>query len=177
MIDFDLQARFNLACNEKPKVNTQDGGTWRRLVVVDYPSKFVADPKLPHEKPIDETFVQKTVSEEWATCFVSYLVHLYTEGKGFRKIVPPEKVMAYTSEYKEDNDIIAKFLREKIHAVEDGSTGEDGERVTKIDVTIAYAEWKRNNDLRGGSLPDLWKRIEALYGRFNKGWTTFRIGD
>ena len=180
MLDFDLQARFNLACNEKPKINTQDGGTWRRLVVINFLSKFVSDPKLPNEKPIDESIVQKSQSKEWAEAFLSYLVFLYTKGRGFRKLTPPEKVMEYTSEYKEDSDVIAKFLHEKIHVHPPLAEDEQVREPTSwTSITSAFSEWKRTNELMGKGTPaELKKRIEASYGKLPRGgWTSFRCGD
>jgi len=173
MIDFDLQARFNFACNEKPKITTQDGGTWRRLVVIDFPTKFVHDPKLPHEKRIDESFVQKVVSPEWATVFMTYLIHLFKEGHGFRKLTPPEKVMVYTSEYKDDNDLIAKFMTDRIQIVEET---DETMVVNKNDVSIAFQEWKRNNEAGRIAAGEMFKRLEARFGKLPKGgWTGFRI--
>jgi len=173
MIDFDLQARFNFACNEKPKITTQDGGTWRRLVVIDFPTKFVHDPKMPHEKRIDESFVQKVVSPEWATVFMTYLIHLFKEGHGFRKLTPPEKVMVYTSEYKDDNDLIAKFMTDRIQIVEET---DETMVVNKNDVSIAFQEWKRNNEAGRIAAGEMFKRLEARFGKLPKGgWTGFRI--
>lgn len=180
MLDFDLQARFNLACNEKPKINTQDGGTWRRLVVINFLSKFVSDPRLPNEKPIDESIVQKSQSKEWAEAFLSYLVFLYTKGKGFRKLTPPEKVMEYTSEYKEDSDVIAKFLHEKIHVHPPLAEDEQPREPTSwTSITSSFSEWKRTNELMGKGTPaELKKRIETLHGKLPRGgWTSFRCGD
>ena len=180
MLDFDLQARFNLACNEKPKINTQDGGTWRRLVVVNFVSKFVADPRLAHEKPIDESFVQKSQSKEWAEAFLSYLVHLYIKGKGYRKLVPPEKVMEYTSEYKEDSDVIAKFLREKIHANLPLEEGEQERAPTKWgEISAEFVQWKRTNEPTSKAVTaDLKKQLEATYGKaVGNRWSSFRCGD
>ena len=180
MLDFDLQARFNLACNEKPKINTQDGGPWRRLVVVNFVSKFVADPRLPHEKPIDESFVQKSQSKEWAEAFLSYLVHLYIKGKGYRKLVPPEKVMEYTSEYKEDSDVIAKFIREKIHPQLPPMEDEPSPAPTKWgEISAEFVNWKRTNEPTSKAVTaDLKKQIEATYGKaVGNRWTSFRCGD
>lgn len=181
MIDFDIQARFHLACNEKPKVNTTDGGTWRRLVVIDFPMKFVPDPQLRNELPIDETIVQKVVSEEWATCFMSYLIALYKEGNGWRKLTPPIEVMAYTNEYKEESDIIARFMREYFHAVEATGDPETSgtEPVTWQSITATFQEWKRSNEVGNrGNVSDLKKRVEAQYGKYPRnGWISFRFGN
>lgn len=180
MLDFDLQARFNLACNEKPKINTQDGGTWRRLVVVNFVSKFVADPRLAHEKPIDESFVQKSQSKEWAEAFLGYMVHLYIKGKGYRKLVPPEKVMEYTSEYKEDSDVIAKFLREKIHPQLPPAEDEPSPAPTKWgEISAEFVNWKRTNEPTSKAVTaDLKKQLEATYGKaVGNRWSSFRCGD
>jgi P4 family phage/plasmid primase-like protien len=180
MLDFDLQARFNLACNEKPKINTQDGGTWRRLVVVNFVSKFVADPRLAHEKPIDESFVQKSQSKEWAEAFLSYMVHLYIKGKGYRKLVPPEKVMEYTSEYKEDSDVIAKFIREKIHPQLSPPEDEPSPAPTKWgEISAEFVNWKRTNEPTSKAVTaDLKKQLESTYGKaVGNRWTSFRCGD
>ena len=179
MIDFELQARFNLACNEKPKINTTDGGTWRRLVVVGFPNKFVFAPKLSHEKLMDESMKQNCLSETWATAFLSYLVHLFTEGNGLRKLAAPDKVMEYIAEYKEDSDVIAKFIREKIHALPPLAEGEQSHEPTSWpSITMAFGEWKRANELHKGSPADLRKRLESTYTKMPRGgWTSFRCGD
>jgi P4 family phage/plasmid primase-like protien len=181
MIDFDIQARFHLACNEKPKVNTTDGGTWRRLIVIDFPMKFVAEPHGGNELPMDESIVHKVISEEWATCFMAYLIALYKEGSGWRKLVPPQEVMAYTNEYKEESDVIARFLREYVHRP--GTALGDPEApvadpVTWQTVSMTFQEWKRQNEVGGrGSAQELKKRLEADYGKYPRnGWLSFQFG-
>jgi P4 family phage/plasmid primase-like protien len=183
MIDFDIQARFHLACNEKPKVNTTDGGTWRRLVVIDFPRKFVPHPTAANELPIDETIVQKVVSEEWAECFAAYLVQLYKDGNGWRKITPPNKVMEYTNEYKVESDIIARFMGEYIHPVFDatGAPIGDGppEPASKKSIQDTFKAWKHDNEVHGrASYTELEKRLVATYGTPPRGgWTNFRFGE
>jgi P4 family phage/plasmid primase-like protien len=182
MVEFVPQFNLFFSCNDKPVINTTDGGTWRRLVVVDYPNKFVTNPTLPNEKPMDESIQHKVVSVEWASCFISYLIHLFKEGNGLRKLEPPSKVMAYTSEYKEDNDVIAKFLREKIHPMSaPPAADEERASVTWGGLTIVYNEWKRANEYShkpGSSLQELRKRMDATYGKYPiGGWTSFLLGD
>jgi P4 family phage/plasmid primase-like protien len=181
MIDFDIQARFHLACNEKPKVNTTDGGTWRRLIVIDFPIKFVSEPRGPYELPVDESIVQKVVSEEWATCFMAYLIALYKEGNGWRKITPPHEVMAYTNEYKEESDVIARFVREYVHDVATAVGDPDGmvpEPVPWGNIANTFQTWKRENELANrGSATDLQKRLNAQFGKMPRGgWSSFRFG-
>jgi len=182
MVEFIPQFRLFFSCNDKPIINTTDGGTWRRLVVVDFPNKFVVNPTKSNEKLMDESIQAKVVSTEWATCFLSYLVHVFKEGNGHRKLTPPKKVMAYTTDYKEDNDVIAKFLREKIHvAPTPPPAGEEPVSVSWAGLTVAYNEWKRANEYShkpGSSLQELRKRIDATYGKYPiGGWTSFLLGD
>jgi P4 family phage/plasmid primase-like protien len=175
MVEFEIMCKFMLSCNEKPPVRTVDGGTWRRIKVVDFPNKFVHEPKLPNEHPIDETIMEKTGSAEWAACFMAYLVHLYLEEiPKHPGLVPPKEVDVFTSEYKNESDVIAQFIDEHVHARE--STDE----ITNIvwtNVSTAFQEWKRRNEMARGSAPDLKKRLEERFGKYPKnGWTSFRFG-
>ena len=181
IVEFDVQAKCHLACNEKPKVNTNDGGTWRRLKVIDFPTKFVADPKAPNERPMDESIMHKVLSTEWAECFMAYLVHLHREGKGLTKLAPPKEVDAYTSEYQEESDVIARFLREYVHTPETAIGDPEApapEPVSWTSISASFQEWKRQNELVGrGTATDLKKRLEAVYGKYPRnGWISFRFG-
>jgi len=175
MVEFDVQAKFHLACNDKPTVNSNDGGTWRRLKVIHFPSKFTQtpDPKKANEYMVDESIQQKVISEDWATCFMAYLVHLYTEGKGLRNLVVPKEVDAYTSEYQEDSDVIAQFIREFIHPVDEPLA----EGTPWNAILATFNDWKRQNQFSRGSGTDLKKRIEASYTLVKGvGYNRFRFG-
>ena len=49
--EFKPQFKIILMCNQLPKLQNQDGGTWRRIEVVDFISKFDNNPQ-PTEDPI-----------------------------------------------------------------------------------------------------------------------------
>lgn len=177
MVEFEIMCKFFLSCNEKPPVRTVDGGTWRRIKVIDFPNKFVHEPRLPNEHPIDETIMEKVGSPEWAACFMAYMVHLFKEGEGLRNTIPPKEVDAYTSEYQEESDVIARFIRETCHT--DGiMPGDMPDQVSWASITSTFQDWKRSNEVVGrGSAVDLKKRIEAQFGKPSKGtWTSFRFG-
>jgi P4 family phage/plasmid primase-like protien len=175
MIDIEIQAKYHVSCNNKPKVDTQDGGTWRRLLVIDFPNKFVPNPTAPNELPDDKTIQMKVESVEWAECMMNYLVTIFKEGHGFRKLPVPEKVTLSTSEYKSETDVIGRFIAEFVHPLE------SGERV--LDPTTTglmnreFQRWKQENNLYQGSTSELKKRVETTYGSHPKnGWTSFRFG-
>jgi P4 family phage/plasmid primase-like protien len=171
--EFEIQAKFHLACNDKPKINTTDGGTWRRLVVINFTSKFVPTPSAANEFPLDESIQFKVNSPEWATTFLAYMVHILKEGKGLRKLYTPPKVLEYTSEYRNENDGISKFMTEKI------LPWQEGEEIVQVDKTTlrrVFKQWRDENDQRTLSVTDMEKRIELHYGKTPKGgWTNFKI--
>jgi P4 family phage/plasmid primase-like protien len=170
--EFEVQAKFHLACNEKPKINTTDGGTWRRLVVINFLSKFVANPTANNEFPMDESIQFAVQSKEWATPFLNYLVHLLKEGKGLRKMPAPQAVLQYTSEYRDENDGISRFMNEKLMAFQEG---DQVQPVDKTTLKRVFKQWLVDNDLKL-SPTDMEKRVETTYGKWMKGgWTTFRL--
>jgi phage/plasmid-associated DNA primase len=126
---------------------------------------------------VDETIQQKVLSPEWATCFMNYLVHLYSEGKGLGKLSPPAEVDAYTNEYQDDSDVIARFIREYIHTRE-ATAGEELNSIAWSEVSSTFQEWKRQNELgHRGSATELKKRLEDRFGKVRRGgWTAFTFG-
>ena len=170
--EFEVQAKFHLACNDKPKINTTDGGTWRRLVVINFLSKFVPNPVANNEFPMDESIQFAVQSKEWATPFLNYLVHVLKEGKGLRKLVSPQAVLQYTSEYRDENDGISRFMNEKLMAFQEG---DQVQPVDKTTLKRVFKQWLVDNDLRL-SPSEMEKRVEVTYGKYHKGgWTTFKI--
>ena len=171
--EFEIQAKFHLACNDKPKINTTDGGTWRRLVVINFTSKFVPNPVAINEFPLDESIQFKVNSNEWATPFLNYMVHILKEGKGIRKLVAPAKVLEYTSDYRNDNDGIAKFMSERISEFEAGA---EVIPVDKQTLKRVFKQWKDENDQRSLNVLDLEKRMEQLFGVYPRGgWTNIKL--
>ena len=170
--EFEVQAKFHLACNDKPKINTTDGGTWRRLVVINFLSKFVPNPTANNEFPMDESIQFAVQSKEWATPFLNYLVWTLKDGKGLRKLSTPDKVLEYTSEYRNENDGISRFITERIQLIQEGDQVQPVDRTT---LKRVFKQWMVDNDLRL-SPSDMEKRVEAVYGKYMRGgWTSFKL--
>lgn len=171
--EFEVLAKFHLACNDKPKINTTDGGTWRRLVVINFTSKFVPNPTAQNEFPLDESIQAAVGSLEWAAPFLAYLVHKLQTVVNIRKLLPPAKVMEYTTDYRNDNDGIAKFISDKIQKIE------DGDEIVQLDNTslkAVFRRWKEENDMKALSPADMQKRMEALFGTYPRGgWTNIKL--
>jgi P4 family phage/plasmid primase-like protien len=171
--EFEVLAKFHLACNDKPKINTTDGGTWRRLMVINFVSKFVVTPHAPNEFPLDESIQNLVNSKDWATPFLNYMVTILKEEKGLRKLAAPAKVMEYTSDYRNENDGIARFIAEKISPLVEG---EEPIGVDKATLKRVFKQWKEESDQRLLTPLDMEKRIVSLYGACPKGgWVNFKL--
>ena len=135
--DIQVQTKFFLQCNKRPVVNARDHGTWRRVRVVEYGSRFVEDPDptKKNEFLIDNTL--ETEIDKWAPYFMSYLVHLYvSEYKLLKILTEPDIVKLSTSNYKNENDSVSRFVSECIRIIP-GSK----QCVTETHVWDTYREW------------------------------------
>ena len=113
MIEFKPQMKFFLTCNQLPAVPSNDDGTWRRLRIIDFNSKFTDNPVKANEFMIDNTLKQKI--PEWGASFLSYLLHIYnTEYKNMTYLADPVEVMTSTKQYKMENDFYTEYIAERI---------------------------------------------------------------
>lgn len=173
MIEFELQCKFHLACNDKPKVNSNDGGTWRRLVVINFLSKFVPNPVEPGQFRLDTTIEQKVKSEQWGRAFLAYLIQTYKDHAG-KELIPPEVVLEYTNEYREENDAITKFVRECLRPAEAEEMVVAVRRETLTDLFKQW--WEANRGTRDWRIQEMLKAVETAYGKYTRGgWKTFQL--
>jgi len=112
------QIKFFLTCNDLPIIPSRDGGTWRRLRVIKFGSKFTDKPEGPNEFEIDTRLKEKI--QEWGPAFLSYLVYIYnTKYKNVEYLHEPKEVAYSTNAYKADNDHFQEYFNNKLQIVED----------------------------------------------------------
>jgi len=113
MIEFKPQMKYFLTCNQLLEVPSNDDGTWRRIRVIDFSSKFTDNPTKSNEFLIDNTLKHKI--EQWAPTFISYLIHIYNnEYKQKVYLAEPSEVIASTSQYKMENDHFTEYINQCI---------------------------------------------------------------
>jgi P4 family phage/plasmid primase-like protien len=113
MIEFKPQMKYFLTCNQLLEVPSNDDGTWRRIRVIDFSSKFTDNPTKSNEFLIDNTLKHKI--EQWAPTFISYLIHIYNnEYKHKVYLAEPIEVIASTSQYKMENDHFTEYINQCI---------------------------------------------------------------
>lgn len=161
---FKVSGKLNMMCNSKPIIRTMDRGTWRRIRVIPFVSKFVAedDPEYISKKP--NVFLRDNELDlkllKWREPFLSLLVHIYETEYLKNGLEPtPAIVKKVSEEYKELSDSYAKFEAERIRKIE-------GEKITFRDIKSAYKKWV---EFSGGSArrlndQELLKRVNDEYG-------------
>lgn len=110
-IEFVMKAKFVLVCNDLPTIDSLDGGTWRRIRLLEYLSKFVDKPKKSNEFKIDKNLKDKMT--QWHNMFMWLLIEYH---KRYKKngIHEPPAVTRVTDEYKENSDFYSQFFNEHI---------------------------------------------------------------
>jgi P4 family phage/plasmid primase-like protien len=117
-IEYVPQFKMFMNCNKLPKISANDDGTWRRMRVIEFKSKFLnkPDPKNKLEFKRDNDLMRKI--DLLGSAFMSILVKYY---ELYRKdgIEVPDEVMKFTNEYKQESDVYTQFIDEMITITED----------------------------------------------------------
>jgi len=139
-IEFKPQFKMVLTCNHLPNVPSDDGGTWRRIRVVEFTSRFCENPnpENPNEFMMDKDLRKKM--EEWQEHFMSLLIEYYkkyvVEG-----IKEPDEVLKCTRDYQRSNDIMMDFYEQEIEK----RPGDAQAFVTVTDVFQRFQTWVKDN--------------------------------
>jgi P4 family phage/plasmid primase-like protien len=174
-IEFKPQFKMIMTCNELPEVPSDDGGTWRRIRVIEFTSRFVdkPDPSKPREFPIDPDITDKL--DRWADTFISMIID-HHKRLDPRNIEEPLEVRIATEGYKKNNDIIGQFIVDRV--VRDETTTE---RVQLTKFFTEFKGWAYHNVPKGKKLPDrsqMRAYLEKTFGVYpngGKGWKGIRI--
>lgn len=171
--EFKPQFKMILTCNELPEVPSDDGGTWRRIRVIEFLSKFCDNPIKPNEFSMDLGLSDKF--DRWADIFMSMLIERH-------KIINPNalhepmEVRIATNAYKLNNDVIGQFFTEVIEVVDDPNS--------RIIISKIYGDfriWAMNNVSKGKKIPDrnqikaYFEKNRGPYPADNKGWKNLKI--
>jgi P4 family phage/plasmid primase-like protien len=157
-ISFKLQASLFLACNDLPNLSSIDGGTVRRVRVLEFTSRFCDSPKKANEFHIDPDVKHK--QKMWRPYFMSILIHYYhlyqKEMKEFGKIEEPEEVQLATNKYKNDNDKFNDFF-------EDCMTYNDSFDILNIKTIYGlFGNWWVSNNTTTNKIPEQKELIRAM---------------
>lgn len=178
---FRISGKLFMMCNRFPPIHAMDRGTWRRIRVIPFNSKFVdpTDPDLKAGKPgvflRDNNLDAKL--REWREAWLSLLVHTYETEYLVRGLEPiPASVLEESNKYKESFDQYGKFKAERMIDFRDPREGlqEDGSEHVKLrDVFYSYQIWCKENEgtLTGKRLTkqELQNRLDEDFGNLDNG--------
>ena len=112
-------------------------------------------------KKLDENF------DDWAPVFASMLVERAFETQG--NVKDCEVVLSSSNEYREGQDYLAEFAREKI-------TASDGDKIKKQEIMHTFREWYQTN--YGRNVPksrELYDYMDRRFGRYKSGWHNVKL--
>lgn len=111
-VEFKPQFKMVLTCNQLPNVPANDNGTWRRLRVIEFTSKFCENPnpENPNEFEMDMDLSSKF--EIWKEYFMGLLI-VYYKKYVEQSITEPDEVTACTREYQRNNDVYLDFVEQE----------------------------------------------------------------
>lgn len=175
-VTFIPQFKLVVCTNTLFDIKSNDDGTWRRIRVCDFMSKFLENPytdevkfpkdDYPHQYPIDKKIDEKF--NKWAPVMASMLVNLVYETMG--EVKDCKIVLASSDNYREEQDYLAEFAKDKV-------VKNLGGKIKKTELTEVFKEWYIIN--YGKALPKMKELSEYMnkkYGKYKKGgWSNISI--
>ena len=126
--EFNATHKIWLATNHKPNIRGTDYAIWRRIVLIPFEVKISQAERDKH--------LSKKLAKE-ASGILNWML------EGFRAwqeegLNPPKAVLAATKEYREEQDVIARFIKEKTTANPNG-------KIQAAALYALYSAWSTAN--------------------------------
>ena len=170
--DFKPQFKMVFCCNHLPSLPPDDEGTWRRVSVTEFKSRFVEnpDPKNPYEFKKDPYLTEKLYT--WKEAFMYILLEHFGIYKKQGLIEPPA-VKDATREYQKMNDAYIEFVDDCLEKDPNGSV--------KLEETYKHFKdwWKENFGGKSPSRKDMKASLEKKLGKYlpsaKGGWRGYKL--
>jgi P4 family phage/plasmid primase-like protien len=179
-VTFIPQFKLVVCANKLPIIKATDDGTWRRVKVIDFVSKFTdnpyKDPNFPVEDypyqfklyKIDERF------DEWAPVMLSMLVDVAFRTQG--AVSKCTEVSASSMRYRQSQDVYLDFINACliIH---------DTAQPTKLKISVVnqtFKDWYSSNhsNSKNPPLKDLKDYLIKKFGAYPKdGWGRLSLNE
>lgn len=176
-VTFIPQFKLVVCTNTLFDIKSNDDGTWRRIRVCDFKSKFLENPyededkfpksEYPHQYKIDKNIDNRF--NEWAPVLLSMLVDKAFETQG--NVNDCDIVMGSSDQYREGQDYLAEFAKDKIQK-------KPGSKVKKTEMHEVFRQWYTSN--YGRAVPkarEINEFIDTKYGKYRtgQGWLNIAI--
>jgi P4 family phage/plasmid primase-like protien len=180
---FKISGKLFMMCNNLPAIHSMDRGTWRRIRVIEFVSKFVSPDAEEYKAGKPNVFLIDPMLDkklrEWREPFLALLVHIYeTEYIPFALHPVPAAVMKASDKYKENFDIYARFRAERVR---EPRTLEEkmscmAEPVTTNKIKTIVTAWKKDARVELNT-QDVVNRMTEEFGEplNGKEWQTIKV--
>jgi P4 family phage/plasmid primase-like protien len=171
-ISFVPQFKLVVCTNVLFDIKSNDDGTWRRIRLCPYKSKFCEEPKTDDPEEPYQFLIDKNLDVKiklWVNVFMAMLVKKAFETDG--KVKTCAAVTASSNKYRNTQDYLSEFLRDKIRPADEE---------TYIKKTEVYEEFKKWYIVQHGkNIPkgnELYDYMTKKFGKLTtKGWRKCRI--
>tara|TARA_B110000259_G_scaffold186257_1_gene237043 strand:+ start:2336 stop:4939 length:2604 start_codon:yes stop_codon:yes gene_type:complete len=176
-MEFKPQFSIVLTCNHLPNVPSDDGGTWRRLRVVQYGSKFIENPNPDNQNEFKIDTELSLKFDGWKENFMTILIDYYKKYMN-EGIYEPEEVLICTKEYQKDNDIMKNYIDERI-------SRNSNSFLSQNELYSDFKYWYKESGQKVKTTPtknNISKYFIKLYGNYNgkskvNGWTGYELNN
>jgi putative DNA primase/helicase len=172
--EFTPTWKITISTNHRPKISGGDYGIWRRVVLVPFNNVVTLDRQDPN--------LQNKLLEE-AEGVLSWLVNgamaWYSSGQGRMGLQVPEIVYDETQEYREDEDVIGRFLAQACYTpaeisakMRSGELVKDG--TNAIHVFYSFRNWCTKEGEEGYA-----RTTQNMFGRYmrERGYIALRTSN
>ena len=158
---FIPQFSLVVCTNAEFDIKSNDDGTWRRMKLVKFLSKFLSEGE-DHTDDTKHIFTKdKGLKEKlpsWAIVFISMLVKRAFETDG--EVLDCDEVKSESNKYRQRQDCFAGFINENIEKI-------PGAHVGKKLLNNVFKEWFQAN-YSGRKIPKLMELEEVMDKKFEK---------
>ena len=171
---FVPQFKLVVCTNTLFEINSNDDGTWRRIRICDFLSKFKSEgetytdtPKyvFPKDTELDDKL------KKWAPVFISMLVDLAFKTEGL--VTDCSIVKASSNKYRQGQDHISTFINETVE-----KTNNPGDKIKKGELMNQFKLWFQNTQ-GTAKMPkgnELNEYMDTKFGKSNtSGWVGVKI--
>ena len=161
-LEFLPQFTLVVCANQLLKINTTDHGTWRRIRLVDFLSRFTNnpvdnDPQLPYQYKLIPD-IEKKFDGKFKNVFMAMLIEVLEKTGGLVKDC--DIVTAASDRYRQSQDVISEFINDMYESC-------PGARI--LNKTCVSEDFKRwFNDTYGSKGPQPKEVYEYMDKKFGK---------
>jgi phage/plasmid-associated DNA primase len=168
-ISFTPQFKLVVCCNNLLEIKSNDYGTWRRIRIVPFLSKFVdepveGDPNNPYQFKIDPALEEKL--DSWKEIFASMLVKRLCSLPEGGKVKDCDIVLSESNKYRAKEDHISQFIHDKVIRDPNG-------KIKKSELNSEFTLWYQSTygTRNGPNQKEVHEYMDKMFGKIvNSAW-------